>query len=248
VLTSSVKKYNYDKIPFYVSCPESEIAIFKDILSSDDVVVISDEDIIANKLESNINTQQLIKSRFWKTGLCDSYLCLDSDSQFIRPFRREDFLYNEDVPYTLMHECKDLLQAAVKYTDNVYNAYNKTRMNIQAALDRDGRCYDFGPSPYIWDKRVWKLFEEKVLPELGMTFEEVLEKYGNEALWYGETLLIHEPIKLVPIEPLFKVFHYPFQYKESISAGVTLEHLSQNFLGIVLQSNWEAPLHYGNNN
>jgi len=245
ILADSIRKFNSDNIPFYISCPPSDINQFKNELGNNDFIILCDEEIVPKKLESNFNTQQIIKSQFWKINKCDTYLCIDSDSQFIRTFRKEDFIYDENTPYSVMHECKDLLQSAVKHTDDVYNSFCRARIKIQNCLDRDGRCYDFGPSPYIWDKRVWQVFEEKILSKLNITFEEVIDKYGNEALWYGETLLIYEPIKLVPIEPLFKVFHYPFQYTESLSAGITLEHLSQNFLGIVLQSNWKAPLLYG---
>ena len=49
---------------------------------------------------------------------------------------------------------------------------------------------------------------------------------------------------MIPIEPMFKHYHYGEQYTEDKNNGVTEAKLAENFLGVVLQSNWGAPLTY----
>ena len=43
-------------------------------------------------------------------GICENYLCIDSDSEFIRDFYYSDFMYNDNTPYTIMHESKGFLE------------------------------------------------------------------------------------------------------------------------------------------
>ena len=64
---------------------------------------------------------------------------------------------------------------------------------------------------------------------------------ASELSWYGEWLLFRRPMDIIPIEPLFKVYHIPQQYQLAISLHETEESLRENFYGIVLQSNWNAP-------
>ena len=41
-----------------------------------------------------------------------------------------------------------------------------------------------------------------------------------------------------------KIFHYPQQYHEAKQKGYTEQDYSKNYLGIIMQSNWGAPLKY----
>ena len=41
-----------------------------------------------------------------------------------------------------------------------------------------------------------------------------------------------------PKEPLFKVFHYKKQYQDFVKEGHTIDSIKENYLGIVMQSNW----------
>ena len=83
ILVDSINKYNSDNIPFYISVPNSDIKVFKETLGNN-INIIPDEDIDSNN--GGWIGQQIIKSQFWKLNLCKNYLCLDSDSEFIRPF------------------------------------------------------------------------------------------------------------------------------------------------------------------
>ena len=90
VSIESIKKYNKDNIPYYISVPNNEINLFKKEIDTNYVNLVSDEDIYVVS-EQNWKTQQIVKSNFWKLEVCDNYVMLDSDSYFIRDFECSDF-------------------------------------------------------------------------------------------------------------------------------------------------------------
>ncbi len=110
-LAESIRRHNSSKLPFYLSCPSIDLSLFRNLLGSDDVIFISDEEIVdANtSIDKKVLaalpgtlSQQIVKSEFWRLGICENYLCLDSDSYFVRDFREADFLETSGTPYTVM--------------------------------------------------------------------------------------------------------------------------------------------------
>jgi hypothetical protein len=47
------------------------------------------------------------------------------------------------------------------------------------------------------------------------------------------------------IEPLFRIYHYDWQYYLSRRLGETREKLKQNFIGVIYQSTWQSELDFG---
>jgi hypothetical protein len=47
------------------------------------------------------------------------------------------------------------------------------------------------------------------------------------------------------LEPLFKVYHYDWQYFFAKRSGEAPASLSKNYLGYLLQSNWDFDSDYG---
>ena len=124
-------------------------------------------------------------------------------------------------------------------------SFGKDRREIMELFNREsGRLYDFGPSPVIWSCKVWKSFEEHFLTPSGATIVDALNKVPSEFSWYGEWLLAYKPIDILPIEPLFKVFHYKGQYDEYQQQDVQIGDLSKVYLGVVMQSNAGLPVLY----
>lgn len=242
-LVKSVNVFNQDKLPFYISCPLSDLQLFKS-KNWENITLIADEDIDSNN--QGWIGQQVIKSQFWKLNLCENYLCLDSDSEFIRPFYKSDFMYTEDIPYTVIHEDKELLEWCQKagFDFDVQESSNNDRNKVMSLFKRNGVFYDFGPSPVIWSSKVWKsLFESYIEPN-NLTFSDLIQYCGSEFTWYGEWLLTTNIIPIYPRQPLFKVFHYKDQYIESKQKNYTLNEFKRLYLGIILQSNWGAPINY----
>ena len=111
-------------------------------------------------------------------------------------------------------------------------------------LDRTGRHYDFGPLPVVWSRRVWNDLAEKFLVPQGMNFYDAIKLFPSEMRWYGEALLKYRSIELWPVETLFRCYHYEQQYIAAKQAGESDEALSQVYLGVCVQSNWDKKFDY----
>lgn len=250
VLLDSVKAYNVDKIPFYISVPREDVNLFKEVLGTEGYTLITDEEIIGSTYAQSWVSQQFIKASFWKLGLSYNWVMIDSDSYFIRPFYLKDFIYDVEnhIPYTVMHEQKDLFHWTAKNTDvlgfDPQKSFAECREPIQTLFDRKGRLYDFGPGPIVWNSAVWKSLDEKYLKPNDITFVDLVNSVHSEFSWYGEWLLTDKTIPIMPIEPLFKFFHYMQEYQDFKNRGYTPEHWRKNYLGVVMQSSSGLPLNY----
>ena len=111
-------------------------------------------------------------------------------------------------------------------------------------FERSGRLYDFGPSPTIWSTHVWKMLEETQLKPQNITMLDLIATVPSEFTWYGEFLLKTLPIVIVPVQPLFKVFHFKSQYDFYKQQKYTEEMFAKNYLGIVIQSNFSLTSKY----
>jgi hypothetical protein len=52
-------------------------------------------------------------------------------------------------------------------------------------------------------------------------------------------------IPLLAIEPLFRAYHYDWEYYLFRRLGETTEKLKQNFMGVLYQSTWEVEMGLG---
>lgn len=254
VLAESVAHFNREQLPFYMSVPADDMAKFKDTLSGVPVELLDDRAIIGASPKLNESrvaampggqSQQIIKAQFWRLNIASNYVCLDSDCKFVRDFGRNDFIAPDASPYTIVHECKELLQfAATHGMPKVPVHYAEERRRMMELFARTGRAYDFGPAPLIWSAAVWRALDEQFLTPRGMNFCDAIERYPSEILWYGEALLKYRPIVLWPIEPLFRCYHYRAQYQAARRQGESENTIAQNYLGLVYQSNWHRALDY----
>ena len=247
-MAESVRRFNSDNIPLYISVPVSDLNHFKQCFGNIPCHFITDEEILSksrqvygplSKQFPPDLLQQLIKLEFWRMGLCENYLWLDSDSYFIKTFHIADFFHDETTPYTVQHNSKDLFDFA-KRTNNkkIINDFQRLAMKFQKLFKRSGSLYNFGCSPLIWSCKVLRnLYEDHLRPE-SKTLFDLLQEYPCEMQLYGEYLLFSKAIPLVPIDPLFKIYHYPEQFFEAQINGESEFSLSQKYLGVVMQSNW----------
>lgn len=254
-LAESVRRHNPGNLPFYISCPSADLSLFKDIVGSDGVTLLADEEIVAanasldKKLLSTmpgVLSQQIVKSEFWRLGICENYLCLDSDSYFIRDCSKEDLLTPSGVPYTVMNESLELrLFGALHRYAQIARNIDADCKAIMDILGRTGRHYDFGPLPVVWSRRVWADLAEKFLEPRGMNFYDAIRLFPSEMRWYGEALLKFRSVELWPVETLFRCYHYEQQYHAAKRAGESDEVLRQLYLGVCVQSNWDNAMAYG---
>ena len=67
-LSNSIKKYNKDNIPFYISVPLKDVDLFKNNLPYF-TEIIEDESVFKDKIPSGWHYQQYIKAFFYKLKL-----------------------------------------------------------------------------------------------------------------------------------------------------------------------------------
>jgi hypothetical protein len=250
-LARSVEQYNRERIPFHVSVPESEFALFKEHLAGINVVLHRDEDILrarsidlmrVSRLPGAIS-QQIVKSSFWSLGISNIYLCLDSDAFFLRPFGVTDFVHPTGTPYTVLDEAHELLEDAIKHRKTrVVSAFLEEARRFQTMFERSGRAYSFGPFPLVWHKAVWQSLDADYLAPRGMNFVDAIEKAPIESRWYGEALLKYRAIELYPVQALFKVFHYAWQADQNARMADNLKQLVPIYCGAIYQSAWEREM------
>lgn len=258
LLWESIQKYNKDQIPFYLSVPRKDLAEFQSKLKNSSAINwLTDEDVVQLNSTSSLDTyyswdgrisQQVIKSEFWRVfnDQAMTYLCLDSESIFIKNFYLGDFLNSEGEPYTVIHQNKELLQiASNKKITKVLVNFNRVCETVKQCFNRVGPNYDFGPTPVIWSSKVWRALEDNYLKPNQMNIWDAIKANPSELQWYGEALLKFKPIPLLPLEPLFKVYHYDWQYYFAKRSKETSISLSDNYLGYLRQSNWDYDSDYG---
>lgn len=249
-LWRSIAKHNRDQLPFYASVPASELGVFQETIGRPaGLIWLTDEEIIAANPRANLDhyrtwdgrkSQQVVKSEFWRAADCEVYLCIDSESEFLRDFGLDDFLHPSGTPYTVMHQNKELLQlAANKGVTKVLREYAAEADHGRAIFGRRGPDYAFGPTPVIWSPAVWRDLDEKYLAPRGWTLWDAIESFPSELHWYGEALLHFHSIPLMPIGPLFRVYHYNWQWYTMRGLGETPDKIKANYLGMLRQSNWD---------
>lgn len=251
-LARSIQKYNEDRIPFYLSTPQADMALFQERLKGFDVELVTDESIIAlNPLIDPTRlaglagslSQQIVKSEFWRTEVAVAYMCLDSDCIFIRPFRIHEFISTEGTPYTVMDEGRDLLYPVLsRDKTKVIENFHRESLEVQRAFGRDGKHYNYGPNCPIWDSRVWASLDKHYARPAGLSLLDLILKSGNEQRWYGEALLKYRAIDLLPSQPFFKMYHYAWQQRFDRRLGIQEKQLERLYCGVVYQSAWEREM------
>ena len=253
-MAESVARHNRDGLALYVSAPRAEVALFRDKLGALAHVLCRDEILAANPridparvhAMRGIVQQQVVKSEFWRLGIAGAAVVLDSDCKFIRDFTRADFIDAGAVPFTVMHDGRELLHFTARHGPRrVTREFLQDRLPIMRELGRDGPVRDFGYAPYIWSAHVWRDLADKHLAPRGETIVEAIARHPSEFTWYGEALLRFGGIPVRMRGELFRFYHYEHQYWMDRRRGIGERELARDYLGVTYQSNWETWTDYG---
>lgn len=254
-LLESIHSHNVDQIPFYISTPQDQHADLLAVLGETGYQWVSDESIVASnpgvspgieKTRSGGLSQQAIKSEFWRLGLAENYVCLDSDCIFIKEFYKSDFLSADGNPYTVIYQNKEFYQLSInrghtKVKDNLQRESDR----VKALFSRVGPNYYCPCPPFIWSAKVWKSLDDSYLKPKGLTFWDINSDDHPETLLYLEALLNYQAIPLYPIEQLFRIYYYDWQCFLLRRMGETEDKLRANYLGVIYQSNWDSGMDFG---
>ena len=255
-LLASIDQFNVENIPVYISTSEAEHEELERLLgAATQYHWVSDESIIAanpkvtlgiEKSRSGSLAQQAIKAEFWRLGISENYVCLDSDCIFIKEFRRSDFIAADGNPFTVIYQNKEFFQLAQnrrqsKVVENLVREGNA----VKALFSRVGPNYYCPCPPFVWSAKVWASLDKQYLKPRGLSFWDISTKDHPETLLYLEAVLNYQAIHLYPIEQLFRIYYYDWQYFFLKRAGERESNLKTNYLGVIYQSNWDSDLDYG---
>jgi hypothetical protein len=257
-LLDSVVSFNEDKIPFYLCVPSKDLSLFKKYIDFKhlqesylgQIQIITDEEVVGSMEQPRLDiynktngyiSQQVIKSQVWRLIGCEAYLSLDSDSYFTKPFHLKNFLNSSNLPYTILHDGKELLELSQKLGyPKVKEFFIQDSQSLKMEFHREGVDYDFGPAPLIWSAKVWQMLESH-LKDTSESIWEAFTRKPSEIRWYGETLLKYKPIAIDSIPPLFNCFHYEWQVAYYDQNQQLLDSSNQ-YIGKVIQSYWDETL------
>lgn len=250
-LLESIKSFNRDSIPFFISCEGRYYDLLTSTVGFEGYTFISDEDIFEpSKPITGWEHQMLVKLHIFNSIDADNILLLDSDAFFIKDFFESDFIAYDNIPYTIIHENKQVAEYETflknsKYLNSGYAKAVKAYRDVFGG--KSDKIYDYGPNPHLWNREVMEsLFDYYLKPNnLSMedfchTMKSQYDIHFRETLTYGEYLLAAKPIDIIPCGPLFKCYHWKELYEFETKIGwVDTEKIKDNYLGVILQSNWK---------
>jgi hypothetical protein len=248
-LIASLRRHNRAGLPIYLSVPAADSPLFLDRIGTEGLRLITDEEVTGGPIAQSWDKQQLVKLRFARSGLAANYAWIDSDFVVIRDFDESEFLAFPDVPFTVITEARrDIFHDRIvggpdRGQDPEYAQTFDHMLTLLARVrdifKRRGPPFFFGP-PVIWSSRVVHALEAW-LRERKLSFEAALARVPFEAAWYGEFLLAHPVIRVVPRNGLGLVFARDEEYERFVAAGFTTADLAANgYLAVNFQSKWTS--------
>ena len=248
ILFESIQKYNEDNIPVFVIIPIQDKQLLEDTIGTEGYTLLFDHDVHNFKHTlSGWEQQMIIKLKAFHYISTENILLLDSDGRFIRPFYEKDFIAYDNIPYTIVHENKQVAEyeTALKGGDYNNTGYAKA---VRAYRDifgfKSNKIYDYGPNPHLWNTKVLSDLFGNYLDYNGIELEEfcltMKNTYGihfRETLTYGEYLMATNSIPIIPSGPLFKTYHWKEMVEFERGTGLEVEeNIAKNYLGIIMQS------------
>ena len=248
ILFDSIQKYNQDNLPVFVVIPFEDKKLLQDTIGTEGYTLLYDHNIHTfRRPMGGWEQQMIIKLRVHEHISAENILLLDSDGRFIRPFYEKDFIAYDNIPYTIVHENKQVAEyeTALKGGDYNNTGYAKA---VRAYRDifgfKSSKIYDYGPNPHLWNTQVLRDLWSNYLNYNGIELEEfcltMKNTYGihfRETLTYGEYLMSCNTIPIIPSGPLFKTYHWKEMVEFERGSGLDFEsNIAKNYLGIIMQS------------
>ena len=253
-LADSVDRFNVDSLPFYMSVPEQDIEKFKKALKENNCILLTDEEILEKTSKvhgefpsyfANRLMQQLVKLEFWRMNASENYAWIDSDTYFIKDFKTSDFMYDRDIPYTILQEFDQ--EEKKRLWKNIPKKERDRRIKdrvehieyFRGLFDNEPHSYDFfGSTPIIWSCKVLKDLNERYLLESRQSIYRLLADYPCEFAIYGNYLLKNECIPIHSKRHMFKNYDYLDEFMVAEMNGENEHTLSKRYWGVCFQSNW----------
>ena len=255
-LVASFHRYNRDSLSLYIVSPKADLKFFSKH-SSATVTNYSDEDIpvsyatqalLETTTESEISSpiahpnvgyinQQIAKLAFFKMGLVENYVAIDSDTEFIRPFGRSDFLTEQGEPFLFAQEYPDLV------ADPFYQPrYWIPRQGFLTAVRKLIGCTDprqlTAHNSQVMSSAILRDFEESFMKPRHLNYVDLLKICAMEFVWYGVWAQHQAKVQLVQRGDAIRMVNHQGEHLALHSLGITKASLSKGYIGVTVNSNW----------
>lgn len=242
-LVDSVLTHAQEPLPFVVSVPAEERELFRTALGERRVELVTDEEILGESLPQSWHQQQVVKLQAWRLGFAESFLVLDADFRFLRPFARADFegswilsrhgsLYGTPAGAPVScEECQKMtvprsrwgtLSRWTRWLDRYVDfAYTTMLRRIRRVFGRPGPLFHCMPGP-IWPRALCAAFHEEFLEPRGLSCLDIIRYAPWEAVWMTEFMLARGWPGLVAREPFFLHFSNDAEVRAARQEGWAL--------------------------
>ncbi len=244
-LIKSFNKHNQDCLPMHIVVPARDYELFKNSFKSVNIHVLNEEkmgfdfvhdDSIRGIRPGYIN-QEIVKLQFWEHNLSQNYFCIDSDSEFIRDFGINDFMFDETIPYSVLVEDKELHVDPLyykKYWIGRELLLNVIKKELGIANYKTLTCHN----NTVLNANVLRDFKENFMAKRSFRYQDLMKISPYEFSWYNFWLQLSGIIEIRICEPHFKMFHTREQHEDYLNRGITLKDISRAYIGVVINSNY----------
>ena len=254
-LIKSFLKFNIDSIDLVIMTDKGDYNLFKQFKSQKIQVIDTSKlqrHLIKGKSVNGIRegyfNQQILKLAFWELGFFKNYFVLDSDALFISKFRLNDFLNEDNIPFTILTNDNDLKSDPYYY--KTWLGRDKKLKVIKEFLNLAEDNYRTIHNMAIFSSLVLEKFSV-YLKSRNLSYKDILNISPYEFSWYNFFLQKNKCIPIISKDPLFKTYHHLNQYFNDINYGINLTDLKRGYLGICINSNLTSssePIKYGRTN
>lgn len=251
-LMESIARFNVEHLPVFVVVPPADVDRFT-AFANDDVTVLDETPFSAHLVSEPVAgirpgyiNQQIVKLAFWELGLLDDYFVLDSDLVFVRPFGRDDLMFDEDTPFTVLVEDNEL-RVEPRYYEQYWQGREVLLRHAQALVGLDDPRLLTCHNHQVFSSTVLRSLRDDFMVPRGWTYRDLMAEAPYEFAWYNFWLQKSHAIPIHVREPLVKMFHHEGQHLEYAMRGVTEADIARGYLGVVVNSNfaksWGDPQH-----
>lgn len=252
-LVRSFTQFNKDDLPLFIVAPANDLEGFMHLEGSS-VTCVSDESIPIRYLTAadvspeladprpgrspvGYLNQGLSKLGFFKLGHLDNYVCLDSDTEFIRPFGRADFMSPSNVPWYFAQNYSDLA-ADPFYAPRYWNDREDCLTKVRETLGVDDYPRVTVHNSLVMSSHVLQDFEEGFLAQRSLDFADLMKICSLEFFWYGVWMQRQKVLPLLQRGDLIRMVNHQGEHLALHSLGIRKRNLAQAYVGVIVNSNW----------
>lgn len=242
-LVESFHLNNVDSLHLYMVVPEADTRLFEDMTCP--TITVMAEEILSrhlvtapiNDLRTGYANQEIVKLSFWELELAQNYFCVDSDAIFISDFRASDFIDDNQIPYTVLVEDRDL-KADPDYFRDYWQDREHLLRRIQSEVGLTDPLIRTCHGHQVLSSTVLASFRDDFLLPRSWGYRDAIAIAPYEFSWYNFWLQATEIIPIHAREPYAKVFHHAGHHFEFLFRGQSIEDLARSYMLLVINSNF----------